>query len=122
MHKHTILLAACVAALALTTASIHAFPTARYNDLTFNRPVALPGVTLAAGQYRFELIDSAGVVRVSNPRTYQVYFMRHTLPVHRPHRLPSGQRVTFGEAPEGDAPPIRVWFPADSGDGRQFVY
>ena len=126
MRTRTIMLAACVASLALmATASIHAFPLTRYNDLTFSGPVALPGITLGAGTYRFEVANptsSANVVRVSNPRTQQVYFMRHTMRVTRPHTLPAGHIVTFGEAKAGQPMPIRIWYPRDGGDGHQFVY
>ena len=123
MTKRTFAFAAGIAVLAvLASASMHAFPTTRYNDLTFNRPISLPGTTLAAGEYRFEIASDTGVVRVSNPRSQQPYFMGHTLPVSRPPSLGKDHLVTFGEAPEGQAIPVRVWFPRGGGDGRQFIY
>jgi hypothetical protein len=126
MRTRTILLAACVTWLALmATVSTHAFSLTRYNDLTFSGPVALPGMTLGAGTYRFEIANptsGANVVRVSNPRTQQVYFMRHTMRVSRPHMLPDDHIVTFGEAPAGEPMPIRIWYPRDGGDGHRFVY
>src|SRR5688500_16167744 len=125
MTKSKMVIAACIASLALmATASIDAFPLSRYNDLTFSRAVALPGVTLAAGKYRFDVVNvgsGADIVRVSNPETSQVYFMRHTLRANRPPNMPTQLLVTFGEAREGQAPPIRIWFPRGGGDGRQFV-
>jgi hypothetical protein len=124
MTKRTALFAAGIAIVAvLATASMHAFPMTRYNDLTFNRPFALPGITLPAGEYRFEVTNTAAhIVRVSNPATNQVYFMHFTTRVSRPHTLRADQIVTFGEAREGAPTPIRVWYPRGGGDGHQFVY
>ena len=123
MFKRNVLFVALLAVLA--TASTYAFPTTNYNTLTFNQPVALPGVTLAAGSYRFEIVNpqmNRDIVRVSSMRTGQVYFTRHTLRAERPHNMPRNQVVTFGEAPAGQPTPIRIWFPLNGSDGREFVY
>jgi hypothetical protein len=126
MRTRTLALAACVASLALmAVASTHAFPLTRFNDLTFSAPVALPGITLGAGTYRFEIANpdtGATIVRVSHPRTQQVYFMRHTMRVTRPDTMPADHTVTFGEAPAGQPMPIRIWYPRGGGDGHRFVY
>ena len=124
MTKRIALFAAGFTILAvLATASLHAFPTSRFDDLTFNRAIALPGVTLPAGEYRFEVVSLAtSVVRVSNRRTNRTYFMRHTVPTTRPWSLPKAHLVTFGEAPEGQPVPVRIWYPGGGGDGRQFIY
>jgi hypothetical protein len=122
MFKRNVLLVTLVAVLA--AASTSAF-TPSYNTLTFGKAVALPGVTLPAGSYRFEIVNPAmnrDIVRVSSMRTGQVYFTRHTLRVERPHNMPRNQVVTFGEAAAGQPTPIRTWFPLDGGDGRGFVY
>jgi hypothetical protein len=119
MFKRNVLLVTLLAVLA--TASTYAFPTTNYNMLTFSQAVALPGVTLPAGRYRFEIVNpgmNRDIVRVSSARTGQVYFTRHTLRVERPHN----QVVTFGEAPQGEPAPIRIWFPLDGSAGREFVY
>src|SRR6266478_313871 len=59
----------------------------RTHYLTFNAPVGLPGVGLAAGTYIFELADPAAdlsIVRVSSRDRSMVYFMALTELVPRP--------------------------------------
>jgi hypothetical protein len=125
MQKKALLAAALAAVVTvLVAASIHAFPLSRYNKLTFNRPVALPGVTLAAGVYRFEVADgdsTGNVVRVSDA-SGRIHYTGFTIRVPRPHDLKPGETITFGEGVDGAPPPIRVWFPLDLSDGRQFRY
>ena len=123
MFKRNVLFVALLAVLAtvLTSAS----PITNYNMLTFSQPVALPGVTLPAGRYRFEIVNpgmNRDIVRVSSTGTGQVYFTRHTLRIERPPYMPRNQVVAFGEAAEGMPTPIRAWFPLDESAGRAFVY
>jgi hypothetical protein len=95
------------------------------NYLTFSGPVGLPGVTLGAGTYVFELADphmSADVVRVMNQARSQVYFTAFTERVDRPWDLPRDRVVTLGEAARGAAPPITAWYPRDEGFGYKFKY
>jgi hypothetical protein len=125
MLKRNTLLAAAVAAIitVLVTASTYAFPTTNYNKLTFSKAVGLPGVTLPAGSYRFEIANpemNRDIVRVSDHNTGRVYYTGFTRRVRRPRG--TTQIVTFGEAQDGRVPPINVWYPIDSNDGRQFVY
>lgn len=127
MFKQSARLVVCAAALLAVTlaASTYAFAVARYDDLTFSAPVALPGVVLPAGTYRFEIANpdvNQDIVRVSDPATRRIYFTAHTVRVPRPRTLPKGHVITFGEAPEGSAPPIRIWYPLYGDDGRQFRY
>jgi hypothetical protein len=105
-----------------TAGSVSRGDTAR---LSFNRTVALPGVTLAPGTYVFEIVDGAGyldVVRVRNGATRKPEFMGFTHRVPRPGKLKGLSAVTLGEAPRNTPAPIKVWYPADGSDGRQFIY
>ena len=123
------LVAATVACgLALAAIATESYGSATRGDratLSFNRAVALPGVTLAPGRYTFEIVDDAGqlnIVRVRNAGTNAPEFMGHTHRVPRPARLQRRSAVTLGEAPRNAAQPIQVWYPADGSDGRQFIY
>jgi hypothetical protein len=92
--------------------------------VTFTGPVSLPGVTLPAGTYRFELPDVApsnGIVSVSSEDGRRVYLTQFTLAVDRPS---GGDRltVTLGEAAPGVAPLVKAWFPIGERTGRQFIY
>ena len=93
--------------------------------LTFNQSVALPGAQLAPGTYIFELaspMTSAGVVRVSSRDRSKVYLMAFTRTIDRPAGLPDNHLVSLGEAPRGEAPPIRAWFPEGTNQGHEFIY
>jgi hypothetical protein len=95
----------------------------RTNDLTFNQPVALPGVVLPAGTYTFESVMLGGsVVRVSNRRDGTVRFTGFTQRILRPRAMPAETAVTFGEATPGTARPITAWFPIGRSEGHQFMY
>ena len=119
---------AVVAILALAAAAAAAPSRAslgRWDRLTFNGPVALPGVILPAGAYIFEVANpdnSLRVVRVSNRATGRVYFAGFTRLVARPVDLPADQLISFGEAPRGEAVPITVWYPSGRSQGQQFIY
>src|ERR1700682_3334362 len=70
-HRSSLLTALIVASgLAAGAASVHALTmTNRLTYLPFSQPVALPGVTLAAGTYAFELATPNGpndIVAVRN--------------------------------------------------------
>jgi hypothetical protein len=99
--------------------------TDRTMYITFNRPVALPGVELRAGTYVFELAaptNTNALVRVTSKNRDKVYLMAFTVGVDRPRSMRADQVVTLGEAAPGKAPRIHVWFPAGESQGRQFIY
>jgi len=128
MTKRTALLAALVVAAGLAAggARVEAgMNGSRLTYLTFSGPVALPGVTLGAGTYAFELADpltAANVVLVRNHTRTRTYFLGFTQRVPRPASVSSISAITFGEAPSGEPRPIAVWYPPDSTDGLEFIY
>jgi|tagenome__1003787_1003787.scaffolds.fasta_scaffold20681294_1 hypothetical protein len=115
-----------VLGLAAGAASLHAGTNAtELTYLTFSGPVGLPGVTLQAGTYAFELADlngSANVVVVRNRARTQLYYMGMTQRVERPDRISVHSTVALGEAARGEARPITVWYPPDTASGHQFIY
>jgi|SRR5687768_9508526 hypothetical protein len=120
-------LAAATVALALVVAASESVGSVNRGDratLSFTRTVALPGVTLAPGSYVFEIVDAGylDVVRVRNSRTNRPEFMGFTHKVPRPDRLRGSSAVTLGESARNAPAPIKVWYPADGSDGRQFIY
>jgi hypothetical protein len=92
--------------------------------LTFSGPIALPGVTLAAGTYIFELpvFETPSLVRVWSRDRSQVFLTAFTTVVERPRGAMSNEHVTLGEARRGEAKPIRVWYPIGKTTGRAFIY
>ena len=97
----------------------------RMTYVKFNRPVALPGVSLAAGTYIFELpdpIDAWTLVRVTSRDRRTVYLTAFTRIVDRPRSLKPDQIVSFGEARATEPQPIKVWWPTGDSTGREFIY
>ena len=91
-------------------------------ELTFSRPISLPGVTLAAGTYVFERaapLSAIEVVRVSSRDHRFVYYTGFTELVERPAHA---QQITFGEAAAGSALPIKEWYPTFTSTGHRFLY
>jgi hypothetical protein len=92
-------------------------------ELTFSKPVALPGVALPAGTYVFERAAPDGaieVVRVSSRDGRSVYFAGFTELVDRPAR--NAPQITFGEAAQGAPLPIKEWYPTFTHTGHRFLY
>ena len=115
---------AVVALVALAGAGGQATSVELTNSLTFDRPVALPGVTLPAGTYVFERVvePGANLVRVTEAKTGRPFYVGFTHAVARPRTLQAGQLVVLGEATPGEPTPITMWFPIGRRNGNQFIY
>jgi hypothetical protein len=97
---------------------------AHVNYLTFSGPFVLPGVTLPAGTYTFEVASpgSYDVVRVLSRDRGQQYLTAFTRRVERPRGLPANRQIVFQEAPAGMTTPIKAWFPIGESIGHEFIY
>ena len=129
MFRHFAALASLVAVAGMLAASSSQAASqwaslTKTNNLTFSKPVSLPGVTLAAGTYVFESGPAGtnpNIVRVLSQSRHTQVYMGFTIPRVRPHdEAPSV--LTFGEAPAGGAAPILVWYPVGSTTGHEFMY
>lgn len=116
--------AALLLALAVP-ASSHAWGNPLHRDyVTFTGAVALPGMILPAGTYRFEVPDvgmSNSLVSVSSRDGRKVYLTQFTRAIDRP-RGGESLSVKLGEAAPGTAPQVKAWFPIGESTGRQFIY
>jgi hypothetical protein len=126
MLKSNLVLVSCVAIvtglLAAPTASGNIPHT---NYLTFSAPFALPGVSLPAGTYVFDVVVVAGshdVVRVTSRDGSRIYLTAFTARVQRPKGLPVTRQIVFNEAAAGTTPPVKAWFPIGQAIGHQFIY
>jgi LPXTG-motif cell wall-anchored protein len=95
----------------------------KHTLFTFSGPVAIPGVTLPAGQYVFRVADvpSRSVIQVQSPDGAKSYAM---LLYIRAERLepPVAPEVRFMETPAGTTPAIKtMWYPGNRA-GWEFVY
>jgi len=118
-----------ITAVALTALWLSA-PAARadeYNKLTlltFNKPIQLPGVTLPAGTYRFELADpveSRRVVKVQSEDGKRQFAM--LLSMQNKLREPAKDPVVlFAETPAGQADAVKAWVYPGETIGYEFIY
>jgi hypothetical protein len=91
---------------------------------TFSAPVALPGVTLPAGTYRFSHPDcdqTEHILRVSSQDGTEVYGTFLTIPDERvtPSNRPL---VIFGERPAGTPETVKAWFYPGETIGDELIY
>lgn len=118
----------CAAAIAVMT--VFVAPNARADEwnkrtyLTFSGPVQIPGATLPAGTYLFQLADpdnARHVVMVASKDGTKVYGMFITIPNDRLD-TPDNNVVMFGESPAGTAQAIQAWWYPGDRTGEEFVY
>ena len=117
---------ACAAAVfvCLMAAPVAAQPADKRTLFTFSGPVALPGVTLPAGQYLFRLADPTGssrIVQVLNREGNKPFGLFFTIPAERldPASTPE---VLFMETASGNPQAIRTWWYPGERTGFEFIF
>jgi hypothetical protein len=92
--------------------------------LTFSAPVALPGVTLPAGTYRFthpDCVETSHLLRVSSEDGSHVYATLLTVPADR--LTPSARpEVILAEMPARTPEVIKAWFYPGETVGDELIY
>jgi len=115
----------CAAAITLFAASFaHADEWNKKTYLTFSGPVQIPGTTLQAGTYLFQLADpdnARHVVEVASKDGTHIYGMFLTIPNQR-LETPSENVVMFSEAPAGAPQAVQAWWYPGERVGEEFVY
>ncbi len=115
----------CAAAITLLAVSgAHADEWNKKTYLTFSGPVQIPGATLPAGTYLFQLADpdnARHVVMVASKDGSHVYGMFITIPNDRLD-TPDENVVMFGEAPAGAPQAVQAWWYPGERIGEEFVY
>jgi hypothetical protein len=97
----------------------------RTTYFTFSKAVELPGVSLEAGTYIFEVPEpdmAWDVVRVSSRDRSHIYLTAFTRIVERPNDRRLEPAIVFGEASASNPPLIKAWYPEGERTGRQFLY
>jgi hypothetical protein len=108
----------------LTAATVSAQPVDKRTTFTFSGPVALPGVTLPAGQYLFRLPDPVGasrVVQVLDAEGRKPLGMFFTIPAERIESA-SMPEVRFMETASGRPHAIRTWWYPGERSGYEFIF
>ena len=125
MLKAKLVLVSCVAivtGLVAVRAASGSIPHTNY--LTFGAPFALPGVSLPAGTYVFDVLatGSNNVVRVTSRDRSRTYLTAFTVTVQRPKVLPVSRQIVFDEVAAGMTLAVKTWFPIGQSIGHQFIY
>jgi hypothetical protein len=119
-HRLTIVLAVLVLAASSARAD-------QWNDRTvlmFSSPVMIPGATLPAGTYVFELADSKAnrdLVRVRREGDNSIVATAQAVPIRRAE-VNDNVVVQFNPTDAGAAPAIKAWFYPASRYGHEFLY
>ena len=110
----------------VATSSVGAVGNAsRTTYFTFSGSVQLPDVVLPAGTYIFEIVNpytDSNVVRVLSRDRSKLMALKLTRPVRRASTNDMKARIHLGEAPRGNPPVVRSWFPEGETLGREFIY
>nr|WP_239489783.1 hypothetical protein [Luteitalea sp. TBR-22] len=98
-----------------------------WNDRTrlrFSGPVMVPGATLPAGEYVFELMDlkaNRHMVRIRNAEGSEVMAVASAVPIKR--QEPEGTTtLTFNPTVAGAPPALKAWYYPGSIYGHEFIY
>ncbi len=116
----------CGAAVAMMIAApaAHADEWNKRTYLTFSGPVGLPGKTLPAGTYTFEVANpdtTRHVIRVTEKDTNRPIGLFMTIPADRLDP-PDENLIMFAERPAGQPQAIQMWFYPGDRIGEEFVY
>jgi hypothetical protein len=116
-----------LAAVSAVVLSAGTMAAATWNDrtiLTFSEKVQVPGTTLPAGTYAFELLDpmaTSDLVKITSADGSKVFTTIQTVPVMRKEL--EGDTVLKFDPADADSPPaIAAWFYPGSYYGHQFIY
>lgn len=122
---HTLCGVVLLGVLATSVTSAIFINPSRTTHFTFSGAVQLPGVTLPAGTYTFEVVNSnsgSDVVSVMSRDRSKVYLLQITRPVYRQSASTLKATITLGETKAGTPPPVKAWFPESETRGREFIY
>jgi hypothetical protein len=119
--------ATAIAAAALTVClgtSASASPTDHLTKFTFNQPIALPGVTLAAGTYTFKLADPSidrKIVQILDADGTRSFAMLQAIPTYR-EKESRPPELTLMDTASGMPAAVEAWWPLGERAGFEFVY
>ena len=113
-----------VLALVTAASALAQPPGDKRTVFTFDRPITLPGVTLPAGQYVFQLADtefSRKVIHVSSADGKRHYSMLFSISDERAVAS-SVPEVRFMETAKGHPSAVKAWWYPNERIGYEFIY
>jgi hypothetical protein len=90
--------------------------------LTFKGPVRLPGITLAAGTYEFQRVESDRDVRSIQVFSVKPRRLVTTLRTSPITRQGGGDNVIFRQTAAGATPAVAALYVGGSTEGAEFIY
>lgn len=126
MRRITSALAAGAAAVLLTSTMAAAQGQVlgnRLTNITFSAPVSVPGHTLPAGTYHFQLLDSQTDRNIVQIFDKDNHIVATVMAVPAKRNEPQGDPViTFKETRADMAPAVHYWYYAGESSGSELVY
>ena len=119
--KMTIAIAAATLCVSLPT---RADENDKLTYLTFSKPIQLPGKTLPAGRYRFQLADteeSRRVIKVQSEDGKHQLVMLLTVP-NQLRDIPKDPVILFRETAQGQPDAVRSFNYPGERTGYEFIY
>jgi len=98
-----------------------------WNDRTrlrFSSPVKVPGATLPAGEYVFQLADlkaNRHLVQIKNADESKTFATAQAIPVKR-QTSEGTTTLTFNPTVQGAPPALKAWYYPGSQYGHEFIY
>jgi len=115
---------AIVALVVPATATPQELNTNQRTLFTFSAPVQLPGVTLPAGKYQFQLANSLAnrhIVQVYNADGSKMITTILAIAAQRTD-VPNDPEIRFFETPADMPPAIQTWWFPGTKTGHEFIY
>jgi LPXTG-motif cell wall-anchored protein len=127
LNRKRLLTAGVFAAIALVipaAAAPQELNTNQRTFFTFSAPVQLPGATLQAGKYQFQLANSASnrhIVQVYNADGSKMITTILAIAAQR-NDVPNDAEIRFFETPANMPPAIQTWWFPGTRTGHEFIY
>jgi LPXTG-motif cell wall-anchored protein len=115
---------AVIALLLPSAAAPQELNTNQRTFFTFSAPVQLPGVTLQAGKYQFQLANSPAnrhIVQIYNADGSKMITTILAIAAQRSD-VPNDAEVRFFETPANMPPAIQTWWFPGTRTGHEFIY
>jgi hypothetical protein len=116
--------AAAMSAMTAPLATAQQYEWTKKTFLTFSGPVQVPGKTLAAGTYTFQVADllsNRHVVQIMDKDGKERIAQFMTMEA-RTTSTPEKNVVMFNERPVGASPAVKIWYYPGNQYGNEFVY
>jgi hypothetical protein len=123
IHKLYIVLGLLIALGVFFELAAHAEETSEFTQITFSKPVQIPGQVLPAGTYLLQRADSndPNIVQIFSADRRVLFATLFTVPAERSETT-SDTAITFAEEMAGKPEVLVKWFYPGRTTGHEFVY